>query len=268
MALTPTTASVAGTTEPTPGTSVKAVRLHGPADLSVGEESAPVAGPGEELVRVVAVGLCGSDRHWFMEGGIGDAVISRPLVLGHEIAGVIETGPRKGQPVVVDPAIPCGSCDLCQRDLGYLCRDVRFAGHGITDGGLRQLMAWPRAQLEPLPESIDISAAALLEPLAVALHAVDLGQVGPGMRAGVFGCGPIGLMLVEALRRLGVESIVATDPLAHRREAARSLGAGEVRMPGRTLTGRVDVAFEVSGEDDGARRRDQRDRATWPSSCS
>ena len=102
----------------------------------------------------MAVGLCGSDRHWYVEGGIGDAVISRPLVLGHEIVAAIESGPNKGQVVVVDPAIPCGTCELCAGGLGHLCREVRFAGHGATDGGLRQLMAWPRGQLELLPDSI------------------------------------------------------------------------------------------------------------------
>lgn len=180
-------------------------------------------------------------------------------MLGHEIAGVIETGPRRGQRVSIDPAIPCGICDLCTTDLAYLCRDLRFAGHGTTDGGLRTLIAWPRRLLAPVPETIDDVEAALLEPLGVALHAADLGKVEPGMSAGVFGCGPIGLLLIQILRQLGVNRILGTDPLPDRLAAARALGASEVRPP---ITGRnardvvagppwpqLDVAFEVAGED-------------------
>jgi len=238
---------------------VKVARLHAPGDIRLYDEAEPEAGPEDELIRVTAVGLCGSDRHWFIEGGIGDAVLSRPLVLGHEIAGVIETGPQRGQRVSIDPAIPCGICDLCTTDLAHLCRDLRFAGHGTTDGGLRTLMAWPRRLLALLPETIDDIEAALLEPLGVALHAADLGKVEPGMSAGVFGCGPIGLLLIQILRQLGVNRILGTDPLPGRLAAARALGASEIRPPVAGRNGsdvaagppwpQLDVAFEVAGED-------------------
>ena len=160
-----------------------------------------------------------------MEGGIGDAVLSKPLVLGHEICGVIEGGARHGELVAVDPAIPCDVCDVCLSGLGHLCADMRFAGHGTTDGGLRTLMAWPSRHLLTVPALIGSPAACLLEPLAVALHAAELGQVEPGMSAGVFGCGPIGLLLIQVLRQLGVDPIVATDPLPHRHAAALAFGA-------------------------------------------
>ena len=239
---------------------MKVARLHAPADIRLHDEPRPEPGPDEEIVRVTAVGLCGSDRHWFVEGSIGDAVLSRPLVLGHEIAGVIETGPLRGQRVAVDPAEPCGECELCRSDLAHLCRELRFAGHGMTDGGLRQLMAWPRDLLAPLPDSIDDVAASLLEPLGVALHAVDLGKVVPGMSAGVFGCGPIGLLLIQVLRQHGVHVAIATDLMPARRAAARALGASEVRMPIAVDAAvaelaiappwpLLDVAFEVAGAD-------------------
>jgi L-iditol 2-dehydrogenase len=147
--------------------------------------------------------------------------------------------------------------------MAHLCRDQRFAGHGTTDGGLRTLMAWPRDCLAPLPDSIDDVAAALLEPLGVALHAVDLGKVAPGMSAGVFGCGPIGLLIIQVLRLLGVPNVLATDPLPARRAAASALGASEIRHPDATMDGShatagpnwpaLDVVFEVAGADGAVR---------------
>lgn len=227
---------------------MKVARLHGARDIRLHDEAEPAASAHEELIRVAAVGLCGSDRHWFLEGSVGDAVLTRPLVLGHEISGVIEDGPRRGELVAIDPAVPCEVCELCREGLGHLCREVRFAGYGTTDGGLRALMAWPRRQLVSVPAAVDAQEAALLEPLAVALHAADLGKLEPGMSAGVFGCGPIGLLLIQVIRHLGVEPIVATDPLPHRRAAAVVFGARQAVQPATDIRA-VDVAFEVAGED-------------------
>jgi L-iditol 2-dehydrogenase len=224
---------------------VKALRLHAAGDLRLHDEPAPVAGPGELLVRVTAVGLCGSDRHWLVEGSIGDAVVDRPLVLGHEFGGVVASGPRTGERVALEPAIPCGRCDVCLRGLAHLCPDGRFAGHGATDGALRELLAWPEELAFAVPDSVSDVEAALLEPLGVALHALDLGKVAAGTTAGVFGCGPIGLLLIEALHAAGAEVAVATDPLPHRRQAAIELGAGSA-SPAESS---VDVAFEASGDD-------------------
>jgi L-iditol 2-dehydrogenase len=221
---------------------MKALRLHAAGDLRLHDEPAPEPGDGEVLVRVTAVGLCGSDRHWFEEGGIGDAVLTRPLVLGHEFVGMIERGPRAGERVAVDPAIPCGECAPCKAGRSHLCLGVRFAGHGRTDGALRGALAWPEVLVHPLPDALDDATATLLEPLGVALHAVDLGHVSTATRAGVFGCGPIGILLVQALLASGA-TVVATDVLPHRLAVARALGAE--RWEG----GEVDVAFEVAGED-------------------
>lgn len=230
---------------------MRALRLHAPGDLRLHDEPDPIPGDGEELVRVTAVGLCGSDRHWFVEGAIGDAVLGRPLVLGHEIAGVIDDGPRRGLRVAVDPADPCGQCDLCLSGLANLCLELRFLGHGRTDGGLRTLMTWPRHLLLPLPDEVSDVEGPLLEPLGIALHAVDLGGIRPGMSAGVHGCGPLGLLIIQVLREAGSGPITATDILPHRLEAALAFGATEVRPAG-DQTGTlptVDVAFEVAGED-------------------
>ena len=200
-------------------------RLHAASDIRVHEEAPPIVGPGEVLLRMTAVGLCGSDLHWYTDGAIGETRLDRPLVLGHEMGAVIEDGPRRGTRVAVDPADPCGDCAICRGGHEELCPTMRFAGHGTTDGGLRGYMSWPERHLRPVPDSIGDAEASLLEPLGVALHAIDLGGIASGMRAAVIGCGPIGLLVIGGLRAAGIDDIFATDLLPHRVEAARLAGA-------------------------------------------
>ena len=204
---------------------MKSLRLYGPGDLRLVDEPPPVPGPGDELVRVTAVGICGSDLHWYADSGIGDAVLSRPLVLGHEAGGRIESGPQGGRRVAIDPAIPCEACEQCRAGHTHLCLAIRFAGHGATDGALRELVAWPGRCLVPVPDGLDDADVAMLEPLGVALHAIRLAHVRPGAGVGVFGCGPIGLFLIQLARASGATTILATDVLPHRLEAAREAGA-------------------------------------------
>ncbi len=229
---------------------MRALRLHGVGDLRLHEEPDVVAGEGEVLVDVTAVGLCGSDRHWVTEGAIGDAALERPLVLGHEFAGVIASGPRSGQRVALDPAVPCDRCAVCAAGLPHLCPETSFAGHGTTDGALRTQLAWPERLAHPVPDAVGDAEGALLEPLGVALHALDLGHVGEETVAGVFGCGPIGLLLVQALAAVGATTAVATDPLAHRRAAAEASGAVRAGGPAELDGALVDVAFETAGTDE------------------
>ena len=237
-------------------------RLHGVGDVRLTDEPVPDVPDGHQLVRVTGVGICGSDLHWYEEAGIGDARLARPLVIGHEAAGVIEGGPRDGELVAIDPAMPCGTCELCLEGHPNLCLRIRFAGHGGQDGALREYVAWADALLHPLPDGFTAADGAMLEPLGVALHAVDLGHLRVGASVAVVGCGPIGLLLIQVARAAGVASVVAVDPLAHRLDAARTFGADlavtpdEVGDPG-TLAARaggnphgVHVAFEVAGTDD------------------
>jgi len=118
---------------------VKAARLFGPGDVRVLDEAPPEPRDGEALVRVTSVGICGSDLHWFEESAIGDARLTRPLVLGHEAAGVIASGPRAGERVAIDPNLPCQACPTCRRGLGHLCPSVRFLGHSDMDENSRAL---------------------------------------------------------------------------------------------------------------------------------
>jgi L-iditol 2-dehydrogenase len=221
--------------------------------------------------------VCGSDLHWFCEAGIGSDQLVQPLVLGHEFAGVVQAGVeleapgmspvRSGEPVrvAVDPAIPCGQCVYCYEGNPNFCENLRFAGHSINDGGLRDFLPWPARCLYPLPDSLSDADGAMLEPLGVAIHAVDLGHLKPGMSVSVCGCGPIGLLMMQMARAAGATHLFATDPLPHRLEAARELVGATVIQAGprgeesaelrRTITqvtgraGGVDVAFEAAGED-------------------
>lgn len=236
---------------------MRVARLHGVNDVRLHTEPLPEVPEGSSLVRVASVGLCGSDLHWYSDGGIGDATLRSPLVLGHEFSGVIEGGPRNGERVAVDPAIPCRRCETCADGNRNLCPEVVFAGHGSTDGGLREYVAWPDRHLITIPNTISYDAAAVLEPLGVAVHAIDLGHIRLGATVAVIGCGPIGLLLLQAVRTAGAARVVAIEPLPHRREAARRFGAdavldiGEARDPSLfydALTPRgADVVFDVVG---------------------
>jgi len=232
---------------------MKSVRLHGTGDLQIHDEPIPVVGVGEKLVRIKSVGVCGSDLHWFSEGAIGDAKLERPLVLGHEFAG--ET--KDGQRVAIDPAIPCGHCEFCEHGHPNLCENMIFAGHGQQDGALREWMAWSEKSLFPIPDSISAADGAMLEPLGIAIHSVDLGKLKSGMTVGVFGCGPIGLLIIQMAKLSGAANIIGTDKLPHRVEAAKRFGASQAYLAedSRELeeiraatNGRgVDVAFEAAG---------------------
>ncbi len=237
---------------------MRVARLHGVYDLRLHDEPEPTPGAEEVLLQISAVGLCGSDLLWWSEGAIGETGLLHPLVLGHEFSAVVASGPRIGQRVAVDPAISCGTCVFCREGRPNLCAALRFAGHGKEDGALREYIAWPERCLHPLPRTVSDEAGALLEPLGVALHAVDLGEVRPGMTVGVFGCGPIGLLILQVARLAGAEWLAATDRLPHRLNMAREFGAAALFLAQGGRAGAeiaaakggrgVDVAFEVAGD--------------------
>jgi L-iditol 2-dehydrogenase len=237
---------------------MKAARLHGVGDVRVDEEPEPCPAAGEELLRVDAVGICGSDLHWFAEGSIGDAQLASPLVLGHEIGATVLSGRRAGQRVVVDPAVPCRTCPPCRDGNPNLCVRVTFAGHGRTDGGLREQMSWPADRLHSVPDSLSDESIPMLEPLGVAMHALDLAHQRVAEVVGIVGCGPIGLMAIQLALVGGARAVVATEPLAHRRAAAAAAGAIAVAptdaaaAADEIAAGRgLDVVVEIAGTDSG-----------------
>lgn len=233
-------------------------RLHGVGDLRVAEEPEPdEPPPGWSRIAVTSVGICGSDLHWFADGGIGENRIEEPVVPGHEFAAVALSGPHAGRRVAVDPAIACLDCETCRSGHHNLCPRVRFAGHGDLDGALREQMAWPDQLLHPLPDELSDDAGALLEPLGVAIHAVGVGHVRPDHDVLVVGAGPIGLLVLEVARRAGARRVFAVESLRHRRDAALRRGAdGVFAPPGAQAVldathGRgVDVVIEAAGTDD------------------
>ncbi len=199
-----------------------------PGGVEVADVKDPVLRPGDVVVEVEACGLCGSDVH-----AIESGATTPGQILGHEFAGrVVEVGASVstewvGRPVAVNPLGSCGACRFCARGLPFLCPAA--PNLGVTaPGAYAQYVAAPARQLVRLPEELPVEEGAHAEPLAVALHAVDLARVGPGDAVLVYGVGPIGLNAIMGLRLAGVEHIVGVDWSAGRRAAAAALGAQTV----------------------------------------
>jgi len=205
-----------------------AARLHGPGDVRVDRVDRPgKPEAGQVRIKVTAVGVCGSDLHAYQDGRIGDTQVASALCLGHEFAGVIEAvgqGARGGageqlevsQRVAVDPAQPCGRCELCLHGHPNLCEHHAFCGVWPADGALREAMIVPADTCFALPEGIDDEQGALLEPLGVALHAVDLAHIRVGQSVAVLGAGPIGLYIAEVAKLAGATPLLVTDRLPWR----------------------------------------------------
>jgi len=204
---------------------MQVLRLHAKGNFVLQNEPEPIPLKHELLLRITAVGICGSDLTWFQQAGIGDAALTTPLVLGHEFSAWIDSGHRRGERVAVDPAVCCHHCSFCQEGNPNLCEHIRFAGHAGEDGALQEKRCWPQNFVYPLPDELSDCDGAMLEPLGVALHALDLGHIKPGMTVGVFGCGPIGLLVIQLARQAGAGKIIATDLLGHRLDAAKAFGA-------------------------------------------
>lgn len=224
---------------------MKAVRWYAPRDLRLVDETRPEPQPHEALVRVESVGICGSDMHYYEEGCIGLARLCEPLILGHEYGGIVEAVGRDADPsligkrVAVEPGIPCLRCEWCRRGQYNVCLDMSFPGGPGFDGALREYVPVHADFCFPVPDTIDGMAAAMIEPLAVAVHTVELANVRPGDTAMVLGLGPIGLLTARVAKLAGVQTIYGSDLLDYRVEAGLRHG--------------VDVAFNAGKEDTVAR---------------
>jgi L-iditol 2-dehydrogenase len=197
----------------------------------------PDPGPGEIQVAVTAVGICGSDLHYFSEGAIGDTPCVYPMVLGHEPAGrVVKTGAgvsgwSPGDPAILEPALYCYHCEFCLAGKHNLCANLRFLSSPTEPGFFRELVNLPAANLLPLPPNLNEREGTLVEPLAVVLHSLQFALPRPGETAAVFGAGPIGLLTIAMLKLSGVRRVWAIDPLPHRRDLALSVGADAALNP-------------------------------------
>ncbi|MCB0135717.1 MAG: alcohol dehydrogenase catalytic domain-containing protein, partial [Caldilineaceae bacterium] len=213
-----------------------AVQLHGPRDLRVEQVPRPPApGAGEILLRVTAVGVCGSDIHTYQDARIGDTVVETPLILGHEFAGVIEAiGPdsldgnaaplQVGERVAVDPAQPCGRCELCEQGHPNLCHRLHFCGTYPDAGSLSEYMIMPAHSCFPIPDDMDDATAALLEPLGIAIHAVDLAKLRVADSAVILGAGPIGLYCLQMAKLSGADPVYVVDQFPWRLAMAARYG--------------------------------------------
>ncbi|POX37765.1 NAD(P)-dependent alcohol dehydrogenase [Streptomyces sp. Ru73] len=236
---------------------MRAAVLVAPKQLEIQERPVPRPGPGQVLVRVEAVGVCGSDVHYYEHGRIGDFVVRSPMVLGHEPGGtVVALGPgarrhTPGQPVSIEPGVPCGRCAQCRHGRYNLCPDVSFYATPPVDGALCEYVAVDEDFAHPVPESLGAEGAALLEPLSVGVWASRKGRVAPGSRVLVTGAGPIGLVALQTARAFGASEVVVTDVAPQRLAVARELGAtATVDARGTRLadTGyEPDVLLECSG---------------------
>ena len=233
--------------------------LHGKRDLRRERRADPAPAAHEVLVRVERVGICGSDVHYYRDGRVGAFVPSRPFVIGHEVAGeVVATGDavahlQVGDRVAVDPSQACLRCSWCRTGRSNLCPEMRYFGSAATDpptdGALCELKAVPAANCYRLGDELSYASGALLEPLAVACHAVLRAGSIAGRTVAVSGGGTIGQLVATVARALGAGHVAVSDPRPAAREAAAAR-ADEVVDPGadaRPAGGAAQVTFEAAG---------------------
>ena len=220
--------------------------------------------PDGVLLRIDRVGVCGSDVHYYVNGRIGDQLVEYPASLGHECSGtVVEVGSAvcglaPGTRVAVDPAMVCGECDQCRAGRPNTCRRLQFMGcPGEAPGAVAEYRVVPADNCFPIPDSMTLEQAVLIEPLSVGLYAVRLGQLQPAARIAVFGCGPIGLSVLLCAKAQSPCTVHATDLLDERLDIARRCGAdwtGNARQDDAIETiaelepHGLDVVFECSGD--------------------
>ena len=252
---------------------MKAARFHGPGDIRIDDVPEPQVGPGQVKVDVDWCGICGTDLHEYLEGPIFIPAKGAPhpltggeppVVMGHEFAGVVSavgsgvTDVREGDRVAVEPIYACGKCPACTAGRYNICRYLGFVGLAGDQGGFAEQCVVDARWAHPLGD-LPTDLGALVEPLAVAHHAVRLSGLRPGGTATVFGSGPIGLVTTAALKAAGASKVIVVEPAAVRKAKAPGAGADAVLDPGevdvpdavRDLTDGVgtDVAFECAGVD-------------------
>ncbi len=206
----------------------------------------------EVLVEVSAVGVCGSDVHYFEHGSLGPNVVREPHVLGHEFSGrVVAAGARVtsriGARVAIEPGIPCRACPPCRAGRYNLCPNLHFLGAPPFDGALRGHVAVDAEFAHELPDSVSDEAGALIEPLAVAVWSCRRAGLRGGERVLVTGAGPVGLLCAQVARARGASNVTLVDINPERLIAARRLDFEHVHEAGRELGSSCDVLIECSG---------------------
>jgi len=223
----------------------------------------PQPAPGELLIKIEYVGVCGSDLHFYEMGRLGNWVPDGPLVLGHEPGGIVAGAGegvkdfKEGDRVAIEPGVPCGKCEMCKKGMYNLCYDMSFmAIPGEREGVFSDYCVHPAGMCYKLPDNVDTMEGALIEPLAVGFHAAAIAEAEIGQSAVVLGCGCIGLVTIMVLKARGINEIYAVDMIEKRLAKAEELGVKRIfnaseenieefvkTLPG----GGVNLVFETAG---------------------
>lgn len=249
---------------------MQAIVIHSPHDLRVEEFEVPeeIEGSAQVTVRIERGGICGSDLHYYHNGGFGTVRIKQPMVLGHEVSGIVEsvgadvTSVEEGDRVAISPSRPCNVCAYCLKGQQAHCLDMRFYGSAMRyphiHGAFRDELVVDEAQCFKVLPSLTAGEAAMAEPLAVCLHAINRAGSLVGQRVLITGCGPIGVLIAAAARRAGAMEIAATDVAPFPLKMMERIGADQVfniaakpdsLKPFAVEKGTFDVMFEASGQE-------------------
>lgn len=212
---------------------MRSIVIHGPKDIRLDEVEAPERRPDELLLKVACVCICGSDLHYYLEGGLGTKKILKPQIPGHEIAAWVwdddaeRWGLKKGQLVAVEPTRTCGVCEHCMNGRPNLCPEQHFHGGPPWVGGMAEYFTAPRGYIIPVPADFTPEMAAALEPVGIGIHALRKADLQLGQSVTVLGAGPIGQIALQLARGHGAGRIIVVEPVAARRRKALKLGADD-----------------------------------------
>jgi L-iditol 2-dehydrogenase len=225
---------------------------------------AKIKDPGDVLIKIKRVGICGSDVHYFTLGRIGNQVVAYPFTVGHEASGIIqETGNavknlKPGDRVAIDPALPCWKCDQCKAGRHHTCRHLKFLGNpGQAEGALSEYIVMPETSCYPVPENLSMEQAVVSEPLAIGLYSVKKSEITENKKIGILGFGPIGMSVFLSARYFNIKDIYVTDKINERLNIAANSGASWTGNPDKTNIVKdilnleplqLDVVFECCGK--------------------
>ncbi|MFC0273327.1 NAD(P)-dependent alcohol dehydrogenase [Metabacillus herbersteinensis] len=210
---------------------MKAAVLTEIRNIELQQREIPTPKADEVLIRVQAVGLCGSDVHYYEHGKIGNFIVEKPIILGHEVSGdIVKVGEnvtdlKIGQRVSIEPGATCGECFHCQEGRYNLCPHVEFLATPPYDGAFCEYIAMRADLVFPIPDSMSYETAALIEPFSVGVHAVSRGKLQSGETVVIMGMGPIGLVTVAAAKMAGAKMIIGVDLEQTRLDVAKEMGA-------------------------------------------
>lgn len=226
---------------------MKAAFLTEPGKIELRDISVPVPEDDQVLIRVEAVGVCGSDVHFYAHGNIGTMIMSEPFVLGHELSGVITAvggkvdAARVGNRVAIEPQRPCRTCNECRHGRYNLCPNIIFYAVPHVNGAFTEYVTIQNDFAFDLPDNVSFESGALLEPLSVAIWSCQRAQISVGSRVLIAGAGPIGVIMAQTAKAFGASEVIITDTVEARREFALNYGATRAIDPSKESVHGLDV---------------------------